>query len=62
MVTLANGSTTIAKRIGRATLVPSLPLKSVLYVPGCPLNLISISKLAQDLNCSVTFLNHFVVV
>ena len=37
MVTLANGSQTIAKGIGLACPLPSLPLPFVLYVPNSPL-------------------------
>ena len=44
-VTLANGSQTVAKGIGLAHPLPSLPLTSVLYTPECPYNLISISKI-----------------
>ena len=55
MVTLANGSQTIAKGIGSACPLPSLPLTFVLYVPDSPFNLISISKLTRDLNCLITF-------
>ena len=36
-VTLANGSQTVAKGIGLAHPLPSLPLTSVLYTPECPL-------------------------
>ena len=55
MVTLANGSQTIAKGIGSTCPVPSLPLTSILYVLDSPFNLISISKLTSDLNCLITF-------
>ena len=55
MITLANGSQTMAKGISSACPFPSVPLTSVLYVPGCPFNLISISKLTRDLNCLITF-------
>ena len=55
MITLTNGSQTMAKGIGSACLLPSVPLTSVLYVPDCSFNLISISKLTRDLNCSITF-------
>ena len=34
---------------------PSLTLKSVLFVPNCPFNLISLSQLTKLFNCSVTF-------
>ncbi|RVX18320.1 Serine/threonine-protein kinase ATM [Vitis vinifera] len=46
-VTLANGSQTVAKGIGLALPLPSLPLTSVLYTPECPFNLISISKITR---------------
>ena len=55
MVTLANGSQTIAKGIGSACPFPSLLLTSVLYVSDSPFNLISISKLTCDLNCLIAF-------
>ena len=55
MVTLANGSQTIAKEINSACPLPSLPLTFVIYVPNSPFNLISISKLTHDLNCLITF-------
>ncbi|RVW49109.1 Retrovirus-related Pol polyprotein from transposon RE1 [Vitis vinifera] len=59
-VILANGSQTVAKGIGLALPLPSLPLTSVLYTPECPFNLISISKLTRTLNCSITFSDKFV--
>ena len=49
---------TIAKEIGSACSVPSLTF--VLYVPDSPFNLISINKLTCDLNCLITFSDHFV--
>ena len=60
MVTLANGSQTIAKGIGSTSPLPSLPLTSILFVPDSPFNLISISKLTRDLNCLITFSDHSV--
>ncbi len=59
-VTLANGSQTMAKGIGLAHPLPSLPLHSVLYAPECPFNLISISKITRTLNCSIIFFDKFV--
>ena len=59
-VTLANGSQTVAKGIGLAHPLPSLPLTSVLYTPECPFNLISISKITWTLNCSIIFFDKFV--
>ena len=60
MVTLANGFQTIAKRIGLACPLPSLPLSFVLYVSDSPFNLISISKFTRELNCLITFFDHSV--
>ncbi|RVW28761.1 Retrovirus-related Pol polyprotein from transposon RE2 [Vitis vinifera] len=60
-VTLANGSQTMAKGIGLAHPLPSLPFHSVLYAPECPFNLISISKITRTLNCSITFSNKSVI-
>ena len=57
-ITLANGSQTIAKGIGSACPLPSLPLTSVLYVPNFPFNLISINKLTRDLHRVLTFLDN----
>ena len=54
-ITLTNRTQTMAKGIGSAYPLPSLPLTSVLYVPDFPFNLISISKLIHDLDCSITF-------
>nr|CAN73439.1 hypothetical protein VITISV_040988 [Vitis vinifera] len=59
-VTLTNGSQTVAKGIGLALPLPSLPLTSVLYTPECLFNLISISKITRTLNCSITFSDKFV--
>ena len=55
MITLANGSQTMAKAIGSACPLPSVPLIFVLYVPDCSFNMITISKLTRDLNCLSTF-------
>ena len=55
MITLTNGSHTMAKGINSTSLLPSIPLTLVLYVPDSPFNMISISKLAHDLNCLITF-------
>ena len=55
MITLANGTQTMAKGMGSACPLPSLPLTLVFYVLDSPFNLISINKLIYDLNCSITF-------
>ena len=54
MITLANGTQTMAKGIDSTHPIPSLPFVFILYVPDSPFNLISISKLIHDLNCSIT--------
>ena len=54
-ITLANGSQTIAKGIGSACPLPSLPLTFVLYVHDFPFNLIYISNLTHDLHFVLTF-------
>ena len=51
----------MAKCIGLAHPLPSLPLHSVLYAPECPFNLISISKTTRALNCSITFSDKYVI-
>ena len=55
MITLANGSQTMAKGIGSACPLAFIPLTSVLYVLDSPFNMISISKLIRDLNFLITF-------
>ncbi|KAJ9677798.1 hypothetical protein PVL29_022654 [Vitis rotundifolia] len=51
----------MAKGIGLAHPLPSLPLHFVLYAPECPFNLISISKITRTLNCSITFSDKSVI-
>ena len=58
MVILANGFQTIAKGIGSACPLPSLPLYVCFSCSRFSFNLISISKLTHDLNFSVTFSNN----
>ena len=60
MITLANGSQTMAKGIGSTRHLPSITLTSVLYVPDSHFNMIFISKLSHDLNCLITFSDNFV--
>ena len=43
------------KASGSACPLPYLPLTSVLYVLDSPFNIIYVSKLLHDLNCSITF-------
>ena len=58
-ITLANGFQTIARGIGSACPLPSLPLTSVRYVLDFPFNIISISKLTRDLHCVLAFSHNF---
>ena len=58
MITLANGSQTIAKGIGLACPLPFLPLTFIPYVLNSPFNPISISKLTRDFNCLITFFDN----
>ena len=60
MITLTNGSQTMAKGIDSACPLPFVPLNFVLYVPDWPFNMISFSKLTCDLNCLITFSDNFV--
>ena len=60
-ITLANGTQTMAKGIVSACPLPSLPLTYVLYVLDFTFNLISISKLIHDLNCSNAFSHSSVI-
>ena len=55
MITLTNGSQTMARGIGSICPLPSIPITYVLYVPDSLFNLISISKLNRDLNYLITF-------
>ena len=58
-ITLANGIKTKPKGVGKATPLYSVTLDSVLYVPGSPFNLASVSHLTKSLQCSITFLMIF---
>ena len=56
-VTLANGCQTKAKGVGQANPLSSITLDSVLYVPGCPFSLVSVSRLTRALNCGIYFID-----
>jgi len=61
-ITLADGSRVTATGIGHVSPTSSLSLNSVLLIPGCPFNIISLSQLTRSHNCSVTFdANSFVI-
>lgn len=61
-VTFADGSQIKVQGSGQTHPSSKLSLDSVLYVPGCPFNLISISKLTRTLDYSVLFVNNSVYV
>jgi len=54
-VLMADGSMSTVKGHG-SICVAGLKLKTVLYVPSLTCNLLSISKLTRDMDCTVTFL------
>ena len=58
-ITLADGIQTKPKGVGKAKPISSVTLDFVLYVPGSPFNLASVSRLTKDLHCSITFFDDF---
>jgi len=61
-ITIANGSQTKPQDIGSLSIFPSLSVDNVLYVPGFPFNLLSISRLTRSLDCFMSFTKDCVVV
>jgi len=60
-ITIADGSRVAATGISHVS-PTSLSLNSVLLIPGCPFNIISLSQLTRSHNCPVTFdANSFVI-
>ena len=57
-IRIADG--TLSRAVGTGSIIISkdVTLHSVLYVPKLDCNLLSISKLTQDLNCVTKFLTH----
>ena len=55
IITLANGHKVFPHGVGTANPTPHLSLESVLFIPNCPFNLLSVSKLTKSLNCSILF-------
>ncbi|WP_438802665.1 hypothetical protein [Heyndrickxia coagulans] len=55
IITLADGSKSRALGSGTVSPTSCLPLSSILHVPNLSFNLLSVSKFAHDLNCSVSF-------
>lgn len=60
-ITSANGSQNRSKGIGNFQILLALSVTYVLYVPDCPFNLFSVSRLIRPLDCSVTFTNNNVI-
>ena len=54
-VTIANGRPCPVQGHGTTRITPSLSLHQILYVPGFPVNLLSISAITRALPCTVTF-------
>lgn len=54
-ITSANGSHTQSHGIGTTHPLPTLTVDSVLYVPNCPFNLLSINRLTQSHDLIITF-------
>ena len=59
-VTLADGFRVSSHGVGTVKLFPSLTIDNVLYVPGSPFNLLSISRLTRSLDCVVSFTHNSV--
>ena len=56
-ITSANSSQTRSEGVDTVQILPSLYVTSVLYVPNCPFNLLSVNRLTRSLDCIVTFTN-----
>jgi hypothetical protein len=61
-VTLENGLHAKCESIGQTSPLPTLTFDSVFYVPGCPFNLLFISKLTHTLPYYITFAKNRVLV
>lgn len=54
-ITLVDGSKVGAKGITHVSPTTFIVLNSILFIPGSPFNLISLSQLTRSYNCSITF-------
>lgn len=54
-VTVADGSKIKVHGLGQAHSLPNLSLEYILYISGCPFNLIYVHKLTHTLDCSLIF-------
>ncbi|XP_078433700.1 uncharacterized protein LOC144704992 [Wolffia australiana] len=60
-VRIADGRSCPVLGSGQSHATPSLPLQQVLYIPGFPANLLSISAITKALHCGVFFYPHHCV-
>ena len=61
-ITLANGIQTKPKGVEKSKPVSSVTLDCVLYVPGSPFNLASVSRLTKFLYRTITFFDDFFLI
>ena len=60
-VRIADGRSCPVLGSGQSSATSSLPLQNVLYIPGFPANLLSISAITKALHCGVFFYPHHCV-
>ena len=60
-IRVANGATVPVHGQGTCHCLPSLPLSNVLHVPSLSANLLSVPRITENLNCSVTFFPSYCV-
>ncbi|XP_076928722.1 uncharacterized protein LOC143592775 [Bidens hawaiensis] len=60
-VTIPNGDAILVEGRGDLTLPNGMKVKEVLYVPNFKCNLLSVSRLSQDLQCAITLFPEFCV-
>lgn len=61
MVSLPNGNTTQVTHVGSCALSDKSIISNVFYLPEFKYNLMSVSKLTKELDCSVTFFPNFYI-
>jgi len=61
IVSLPNGGTTQVTHVGSCALTDMSVISNVFYLPEFKYNLMSVSKLTKELDCSVTFFPNFCV-
>jgi len=59
-ITMTNGYRVSSYDVGIIHLLPSLSIDNVLYVLGCPFNLLSINRQTCSFDCVVSFIKDFV--